>query len=835
MSLHSQNVKLLLTEDLSPHKIATLLLVQLYCEQYVHSSLIRPILRAIIKFIENEPIYDSNGSLVVLPTMADFCYWLEQEVIGNAVHHNVQKEQQDHNKHQEDQEENEIQDENQMQDENQCKDEEVKVNIDDSKLLHLRQLEKELLNKLWSINSVESLDQSITACFVYPLSPTAVSVKDVYGHKRLSSRSLLGRFIHKITTSFRLLKFDEVFLLYEAFVEYRSSSRSKYLNFGGSSSDSLHSTKIQSNIQDSDLYNKLNAQLKENIGFDIPTTAQSIVDCNKRLLLVPKHDLQTLLERQIHLLETYGTPTPQILKDIMYIMTSPNSNTSSIQNINFNHLPSHYYIKYLEALHGCDYLGAFEALHQYFDYMVSNNSKYFYHFALISRASLHQFFGEDEKAIDAIEEAISVARENKDNATLTYILSWLFNFMKNKPQLWNRQSFYNNNNESQLLDFLIKKSQSVSLSLYSMSYNFETLQIMNNGGSMTSYLESLLKASYISINDEIPSFVRSMELSATVWSRIGNPVLSDAYIQILLDSADKKNDRISIMIRSSFLKFIQGDTNAAYKDLTKLKREVGKEDYSLFNAIQSRSLIMMIKLNFLKGRFKICKEIIQVLINNEVKEIDLKNELNLIQVEVEIHLQNYSRALMLIADQLNSLPSSDTYLSIKLNLLKCKIYNLSGNNSKCLVLIIQQIEHGKKVGFRTVVVEGLVLLVSTLNKLGYYQDGYDILQEIMPVVLAVGHGEIVSQAYLDLAQICFQMFKVGKERAVFNKALKFLNLCINGLNQSVSIVMLKDAYMFEKEMAHYINEASLIEHADKGLEQLHERVQVESSHGFILP
>ena len=54
--------------------------------------------------------------------------------------------------------------------------------------------------------------------------------------------------------------------------------------------------------------------------------------------------------------------------------------------------------------------------------MVSNNSKYFYHFALISRASLHQYFGEDNKAMDAIEEAISVARENKDNSTLTYII-----------------------------------------------------------------------------------------------------------------------------------------------------------------------------------------------------------------------------------------------------------------------------------------------------------------------------------------------------------------------------------------------------------------------------
>ena len=44
--------------------------------------------------------------------------------------------------------------------------------------------------------------------------------------------------------------------------------------------------------------------------------------------------------------------------------------------------------------------------------------------------------------MDAIEEAISVARENKDNSTLTYILSWLFNFMKNKPELWKIDKYF---------------------------------------------------------------------------------------------------------------------------------------------------------------------------------------------------------------------------------------------------------------------------------------------------------------------------------------------------------------------------------------------------------
>ena len=76
-------------------------------------------------------------------------------------------------------------------------------------------------------------------------------------------------------------------------------------------------------------------------------------------------------------METYGTPTPQYLKDIMMMMISPNSNVGRIQNIQFNNLPSYYYLRYLECLQILNYNEAFASLHQYFDYMVSNNSKYF--------------------------------------------------------------------------------------------------------------------------------------------------------------------------------------------------------------------------------------------------------------------------------------------------------------------------------------------------------------------------------------------------------------------------------------------------------------------------
>ena len=83
-----------------------------------------------------------------------------------------------------------------------------------------------------------------------------------------------------------------------------------------------------------------------------------------------------------------------------------------------------------------------------------------------------------------------------------------------------------------------------------MSYNFETLQIMHNGGK--SYMNSLIKSMFIAINDARPTFIKSAELAATVWSRIGEPALSEVYSMIAMELTDKATDKVSLSIRMSF-------------------------------------------------------------------------------------------------------------------------------------------------------------------------------------------------------------------------------------------------------------------------------------------
>lgn len=768
MILGENDVRLLLSEDLSPHKVGLLMLIAIGASNRMSDDILLPILTILVRYLENDILnYNSEEEIVVIPTAIDLVNSLDDAIAATkgGVENFTEEEQ---------------------------------------------ELKRLFLNKLWEIDSLEKLDVAITK--VYKLLEPTTSVYFTEGVKKISKRSLLGEFINKMYTAFKVLKFDEVILLYDAFVSYRVPS-SSLVDIDPQPKESSH---------DEALFASLNKQIDDNFG----------IEKARNIIPVPKHDLETLLNNQIRLLESYGTPTPPMLKKIMRLMTNPDSNILLIKNSNFNKLPQYYYICYLENLAELNYNGAFKSLHQYFDYVVSSNSKHFYHFALISLASLHEFFGENEKAIDSIEEAISVARENKDDGALTYILSWIFNFMQNKPELWSRQSFYNNNNENQLLDIMIKKSRLVSLLLYTMSYNFEVLQIIDNGGPISVYLESLLKSTYIAVNDNENSFIKAAEMNATIWCRIGNPYLSQIYQTIALASTEKKTDSISIKIRNCFLSFYQGETEIAYKSLQKLKGQVLNTDSSLYNSIQRRSIIMSIKLCLIKGRIKMAKEQVSILLCNDIKEIEVKHELMLLNIDIEIALENYSRALAMVNELLATNPTS--YISIKLNLLKCKIYNISGNHAKGFTILLRQLDQGKILGFASIITEGFIILISILNNLGHHDDCFELLQEVMPIIISNGNQELISQAYYELSQNYFAKYKELLDGKLISKILKYLNLSIIGFKKSINLVELIKCFELEKQVASLRGEDDLMAHAQNSIEKLRIRSKEETVYGYIL-
>jgi len=77
---------------------------------------------------------------------------------------------------------------------------------------------------------------------------------------------------------------------------------------------------------------------------------------------------------------------------------------------------------YLDAWKAGDYSTAFDLLHRYFDYTMQNRDRPFYHYALMSLATLQTDFGCHKEAVSAMLETVSTARENRDIRCLNFAL-----------------------------------------------------------------------------------------------------------------------------------------------------------------------------------------------------------------------------------------------------------------------------------------------------------------------------------------------------------------------------------------------------------------------------
>ncbi|KAI3403516.2 hypothetical protein KGF56_003673 [Candida oxycetoniae] len=602
----------------------------------------------------------------------------------------------------------------------------------------------QLVVETWKINNVEDLHSMINGCRSLVVNSQTHILKDDQPTKvckQFSSKSLFGTFITQVCTFFDMLEFDESLLIFQSLLEFRKStkgqiekSRQRVVIVDDGDGDGDGEDDDPMETDKNDLFNALENQLSK-IG---------ISQRDKHTISRSKRDLESLISNQIAVLENYGTPTPLYLKRIIKMMTA-SSTIGSIKASDFNQLPSCYYLNYLECLSELNYNGAVDALHQYFDYMVSNNSKYFYHFALISKASLHQFFGEDHKAIDSIVEAISVARENKDNATLTYILSWFYNFMHNKPHLWKEQTLFNKSNEDQLLDFLIKKSASVNISLLAINLGFETLQIMHSGSSIGEFMASLTRTLFTAVNDIKPTFVRCAEMAASIWNTVGVTPLCRVYDDLALQYSAKSSDYISIKSRRIYLDFMRGYEREKYvEEMDKLAS--GISDHSLYNSIHIRSLMMHIKQYLIQGRTRMGYELMNMLLNSDIRDLELRNELSLLEIEVLIKNENYHAAL----EKALAITYVDDYMLLRLNILKCRIFNLSGNPYRSLSSIVQSIESCKRFGFGALLIEASLIFFEILNQLGHKKDVIRLIGEIMPHIESYGNKELREAAFYQL-------------------------------------------------------------------------------------
>lgn len=369
-----------------------------------------------------------------------------------------------------------------------------------------------------------------------------------------------------------------------------------------------------------------------------------------------------------------------------------------------------------------------------------------------------------------------------------------------------------------------------------MSYNFKTLYFLNNG-DYQSCINSLIKSIFIAINDDVKStFIKSAELAAIVWSKLGEPILSEVYNEIAIELTDSTIDQISLFIRLNFLKFLQGNNNIneTYNQLQNMKNKVMiTTDHSLYNAIQIRMLIILIKINLQKGKYNTSKEIINLLLDTDLKDLELKHEVLMLQVQLEMYLQNYSHALELLASMhttttTTTTSSSQIYLTIRLNLLKCKIFISSGNPYRVFTLLIQQIKIATKCGFGMIIIEAKLLLWKLLNDLKSFTDARKLGEEIMPQIFSLNQSEFIAIAYFELAR---SWSNDNDDDLV--KSGEYIKIAIDRFKQNSDLVMLKQCLQYQVYLMNKYNQPQEMELANRLLNEITQELQNEVEQGYI--
>ncbi|SCU82589.1 LADA_0C06546g1_1 [Lachancea dasiensis] len=252
---------------------------------------------------------------------------------------------------------------------------------------------------------------------------------------------------------------------------------------------------------------------------------------NGTLLMISKDHFQAMVTEESERMVRGNKRLRQHMRQIIESM--------SLEDM--SRFPSVHILKGMEDLTEQRYETFLSSLYRYFDYMLGQNSEPNFHLSLLSLASFHSHFNESEAAVKTFEEAMSVARENKDTETLHLILMWVFEFIDKYPNLAKRFHV----TAMQIVNNLKTCPGDQSPLVFEMGYRYETLWEMHNTGSVSRILEATFKSTLLAVQTISNSLQFSLLAAhnANVWKYLGSSALSNLYQSISAQGLNKPKDQ----------------------------------------------------------------------------------------------------------------------------------------------------------------------------------------------------------------------------------------------------------------------------------------------------
>ncbi|ODQ68149.1 hypothetical protein NADFUDRAFT_48801 [Nadsonia fulvescens var. elongata DSM 6958] len=605
-----------------------------------------------------------------------------------------------------------------------------------------------VLEKVWQLNSLDAFHTFMYSLRSYITSGKPEDLNDERAmklglSKLLSSSSILGSFFRKSGLAFDYLSFEDFSSLWRALVSYRNETFSDYKHIHAPEFEEIydelqqdlvvHDVDIQGFLENDYIRNMVNLEIGES-------------SAGPKILFIANQDLEYLLEYQVEAFENYGGPMPHYLRETLNEMIRRDVMVPS----------SAYYVRYLEAYHDKDYERSYELLHQYFDYTMYNRDRTFYQYALFTLAGFQASFKCHTECLRATEEAIAVARENKDIPCLHYILSWLYGFLKDNPRL--ADEFYNKSftSDEHLLQFLKTKSKDVSPGLHATAHQCEAAHAAADLGNVSAAMESIVKSSYINMTlNKSNKVVELIVLLSAIWGRLGLPRMAniylDSYFETPSDYRDGKSDITARILKAEIL-YDQGELFEAEKILDELEASTkgSPVDYEMW---LPHLLLIQAKTCLSKNRLSDAQVRIDQLSRQSITSTSLEMDIEHCRIRLLVAQGNTSLALEQLSNFIHTRVESgaDIMFQIKFRILYARIVYRVSNPSRALSLTMKCIAMAEKAIIIPLALEATCLLSDILNSLEQYTDALAIMDATMPRIFECSSNELVADSYASLA------------------------------------------------------------------------------------
>ncbi|KAJ4132775.1 APC5 protein [Fusarium falciforme] len=645
-----------------------------------------------------------------------------------------------------------------------------------------RRLWDQFLGKLWDINCLDAMHD-----FFDHLSRLLAKTKEErqrlaeVGHPvedeggvKLTPNSPFGTFVRRSRLEYHRLRFHDCTELWKNFVRYRQPTaqymKRKLPGFGRMSFDNVLLMGEQEDWDHQSVMDLASVAYGDMLTGDQSSTVPVSAD-----------DIGSLLEFQIEQVQKYGNRIPLEIRHQFHDLLKDSCIKPSLTH----------YLNFLDAWRGGDYPTAFDLLHRYFDYTMSNRDRSYYQYALMNLAVLQADFGCHREALTAMLETVSTARENRDMSCLNFALNWLFHFGRAHPDLVRdlvSHSMLGTGKDN--LAFLRVKSKETGMwTLWSAVLLSEAKLGLINGDSVAAAMESMVRSSHIVMVRNMKNMFGShLALSAALWDRLGVSSMSSVACEVFLRCHARHSifdDELKLSCRLAMMLAGQGRYDEALEKLEVLEENSLRSWKPSQYWHKYRGIIKLkrdLHHNNLEGADQLISQIVQS--RDDDLEPDMAFIVDSLHVDYLIRRGDFQAAFAKIDRIMSQIQEErrDVVLKVKLLLLKASLLDKCGRTQRGFTAAMRAASISWEARNIPGLWEAIGAVSNILVSLSEFEAASQLLVAVIPRSLECDTASLSGQLYSYLADA--NMGLAGKCEPKSAKRVEYMTKALQAVQKS---------------------------------------------------